>query len=116
MWARVVELMLGAWLVLSPLIFRNTTDVSEYVVNDVVCGSLVVTLALMCFWPPLQRANVATLLVAVWLVGHGYFSAERPGPPAAQNEIVLGLLLLVFAIIPSEALSPPRPWRRGSAG
>ena len=112
MWARVVELMLGAWLVLSPLIFRNTTGRSEFAVNAVVCGSIVVILSLLCFWRPLQRASIGTLLVSLWLMVHGYVSAERPGPPAAQNEIVLGLLLLVFAIIPSEASLPPRPWRR----
>ena len=48
---------------------------------------------------------------SLWLTGHGYFSAVRPGPPAAQNEIMVGLMLLVLAIIPNEASEPPVPWR-----
>jgi hypothetical protein len=45
--------------------------------------------------------------VSCWLAGHGYVSAVRPGPPAAQNEIMVGLLLLLFAILPNDVNRPP---------
>jgi hypothetical protein len=115
MWPRVVELTLGCWLVISPFIFRGTPAVGDYFVNDIVCGALAVILSLLCFWAPTRRAHLATLALGVWLAMFGYFSAERPGPPAAQNDLVIGLLLLIFAIIPTEASEPPIPWRRRSA-
>jgi hypothetical protein len=117
MWARVVEIMLGAWLVISPLVFRDTPDLERYIVNDMVSGSLVIAFALLCFWRRATRAHLATLVLGAWLAGFGYFSAPRPGPPAAQNEIVLGLLLMVFAVVPTEAARPPEQWRaRQEAG
>ena len=111
MWARVVELMLGAWLVISPFVFRDTPGVDGYVVNDMVCGSLAGLFSLLCFWRPTRRAHLATLALGAWLALFGYFSAERPGPPAAQNDLVIGLLLMVFAVVPTEASKPPVPWR-----
>jgi hypothetical protein len=111
MWARVVEIMLGAWLVISPLVFRDTPwpralhrqrpDVR--IAGHRLCPAL--------FLAARERAHLATLVLGAWLAGYGYFSAPRPGPPAAQNEIVLGLLLMVFAVVPTEAARPPEPWR-----
>lgn len=112
MWARVIELMLGCWLTITPFVFRGTPRAAEYAINDVIAGSLVILFSLLCFWRRARRAHMATLGLGLWLACYGYFSAERPGPPAAQNDIVVGLLLLVFAIVPSEATQPPRPWRR----
>lgn len=114
MWARVVELMLGAWLVISPFVFRGTPGVDDYFVNDLICGSLAGLFALLSFWRPTRRAHLATLALGAWLALFGYFSADRPGPPAAQNDLVIGLLLIVFAVVPTEASRPPIPWRDGT--
>jgi hypothetical protein len=111
-WPRVIELMLGAWLVVSPFVFRGTPHLAEYAINDVVSGGLVILFSLAAFWRPLRRANIATLAMGLWLVSYGYFSAPRPGPPAAQNDLVIGLLLLVFAILPSHTNQPPETWAR----
>ena len=111
MWARVIELMLGAWLAISPFVFRGTPQVDDYFVNDLICGSLAGLFALFSFWRPTRRAHLATLALGAWLALFGYFSADRPGPPAAQNDLVIGLLLIVFAVVPTEASRPPIPWR-----
>lgn len=111
MWPRVVELMLGVWLTIAGLVFRGTPAIENYAWVDATAGSLVILLSLVSFWRPLRRAHLGTLGVAVVLACYGYFSAPRPGPPAAQNEIATGLLLLLFAIIPSEASRPPDAWR-----
>jgi hypothetical protein len=112
MWPRVIELMLGVWLLVSPFVFRDTARAAEYVVNDAVSGAVVVLLSLLAFWRPLRRANLATLAMGLWLASYGYFSAPRPGPPGAQNDLVIGLLLLLFAIIPTDANRPPDTWAR----
>lgn len=103
--------MFGAWLMASPFVFRATADSGAYSASSFICGGLVMALSLLCFWTPLRYAHLGTLLVALSLAGHGYFAADRPGPPAAQNEIMTGLLLLLFAILPSNVNEPPRPWR-----
>lgn len=112
MWPRVVEIMLGAWLLITPFVFRHSADIDAYAANAMVSGSIVIAASLLCFWRRADRAYFVTLMMAFWLMGHGYFSAARPGPPPAQNEIMVGLLLLLFAILPTETNQPPGPWRK----
>jgi hypothetical protein len=111
MWPRVVELMLGCWLVISPLILRH--DFSETIIwkTDMYSGALVVILSFASFARRFHYAHFGTALVALWLIGFGYLTAGHPAPAAQQNEFTLGLLLLMFAIIPNEATLPPPAWR-----
>jgi hypothetical protein len=111
MWPRVIEGMLGCWLLVTPFVFRGTTAIDDYTTSALVSGAIVIVMALLSFWEPTRLARFVTLGVSLWLALHGYFAAERPGPPAAQNEIMIGLTLLLFAIIPNEASQPPRVWR-----
>ena len=111
MWARVIEVMLGCWLALSPFVFRHEAEDRALWFNDLVSAMIVIVLALISFWAPLRFAHLANLLVALWLIAFGFFASSYPPPPALQNDIVVGLLLLMFAIVPNEAAKPPRPWR-----
>lgn len=111
MWPRVAEVALGCWLVITPFVFRGTTAVEDYALNAAMTGSVVIVASLLSFWSRLRMAHLVTLAAALWLAAHGYFLAERPGPPAAQNELTTGLLLLLFAILPNEINDEPRGWR-----
>lgn len=111
MWARVIEVMLGCWLAVSPFIFRHPADDKVLWFNDLFSATAVIVLALVSFWPPLRFAHVANLAIALWLITFGFWASSYPAPPAMQNDIVVGLLLLMFAIVPNEATRPPRPWR-----
>jgi hypothetical protein len=110
MWARVIEVMLGLWLAISPFIFRHAAEDGELWINDLACAFAIVALALLSFWQPLRYAHLAIGVVALWLIVFGYIGGY-PAPPASQNHILLGLLLVTFAIIPNEANLPPRSWR-----
>ncbi len=111
MWPRVIEGMLGAWLMLTPFVFRGTEAVAGCGVNALVCGGVIAVASLLSFWRPTRHARFLTLAASLWLSLHGYFGAERPGPPAAQNELVIGFTLLLFAIMPNEINEVPEPWR-----
>ena len=110
MWPRVVELMLGLWLLASPFIFQHG-DAGALWKNDLACGFLVITFSCMSFAKKLRRAHLATLGLGLWLASFGYFYAPHPLPGAAQNAIVVGLLLVMIGVVPSEASTPPRGWR-----
>jgi hypothetical protein len=101
MWARVIEVMLGLWLAVSPFVFRHAADNTTLWINDFACGFAVVTLALVSFWRPLRYAHLAIALVALWLIVYGFIT-PYPAPPASQNHILLGLVLVMFAIIPND--------------
>jgi hypothetical protein len=110
MWARVVEVMLGLWLVISPFVFGHAEQGALWI-NDLICGSAIVTLALLSFWHPLRYAHLAIVAIGLWLVFFG-FVTPSPALPASQNHILLGLLSAMFGIIPNDANLPPESWRR----
>ena len=110
MWARVIEVMLGCWLAMSPFVFRHPAQNRAWWINDFACAGGIVTLALVSYWRPLRHAHLAIVVVAFWLIGFGYFSAHHPLPPALQNDLLLGLLLAMVAIVPNNAAHPPDAW------
>ena len=110
MWPRLIEIALGAWLAVSALVLDHGSQSSWLWINDLLCGVAVVTLAALSFWPRARRAYLGELLIGCWLVGAGIFAAA-PESVVQQSEILTGLLLLQFAILPTEANRPPRSWR-----
>jgi hypothetical protein len=114
MWARVVELMLGLWLLASPFIFRHRAGELGLWLNDLACGSIVITVALVSFWRPARHTHLLLIPAGLWLIGNGYL-APRPPPAALQNNVLVGWLLLVFSIVPSDINRPPEAWRRFNA-
>ena len=111
MWARVIEFMLGCWLAISPFVFRHPGDAWWLWVNDYSCAAAVIVLALLSYWPLFRHAHLVTGIVALWLIGFGYFTATHPLPSALQNDFLVGSLLVMFALIPNETNLPPQAWR-----
>ena len=111
MWPRIVEFMLGSWLLISPFIFHHAPDQRLLWITDMGCGSAVVAISLLSYAPGFRYLHLATVGVSLWLISFGYFYQPYPTPPASQNDILTGLLLAMFAIIPNEATLPPPSWR-----
>lgn len=110
MWARVAETMLALWLVISPFIFRSSQSTADWVIAFAV-GPLVGALALLSFWYRAHRAHAGVFAIGVALAGWAYFTGGHPSPPPAQNQLIVGLLLAMLAIIPSHNQQPPAAWR-----
>lgn len=111
MWARVVECMIGIWLLMSPFIFRHDPDATAIWINDFATGTIIIVVSLFSFWRPLKLIHWGLLAVGVWLVGFGRLSASPPLPGGYQNDILVGLIIVMMAVIPSEASQPPDTWR-----
>jgi hypothetical protein len=97
---------------MSPFIFGHPPSDTALWVNDLAAGGLVIVLSLASYWRPTGWAHLLLLLVGAWLIGFGRFQETPPLAPALQNDIVVGLLLFMFAIVPNEASLAPRAWRR----
>jgi hypothetical protein len=115
MWSRVVEIMLGFWLMASPFTLRSAENEKGGLANNLLCGLLVIVFGFLSYRNRTRLAHFLTLAVAVWLVGFGY-STGHPAPPPAQNQIIVGLLLGMFAIIPNQTNELPEAWRKFYAG
>jgi hypothetical protein len=114
-WARVVEFMFGCWLAISPFVFAHADDQIALWATDWIAATLVISLSLLSYWHPTRHAHLLTALVACGLVLIGRFSSSEAPSPAQQNQIVVGLILVMFAIVPNQAFSPPAPWRDQSS-
>lgn len=110
MWPRVVEFMLACWLAISPFVFRHDPDATFLWASDLACAAVVAALSLGSFWRPAHWLHLLILVVSAWLVAVG-FVGGYPAPPARQNDIIVGILLLLLAVIPSYADQPPEKWR-----
>lgn len=115
MWSRVVEIMLGCWLLMSPFIFAYASDATALWVNDLACGSAVILFGVFSYWRPTQHAHLLILAVGTWLCVFAYRQGFGGASPASQNHLILGMLLLMFAIIPNDATRPAPGWETDSA-
>jgi hypothetical protein len=112
MWARVVETMLGLWLLLSPFIFHHPLDATSWWVVDLAAGTFVIAVAVGSFHPKLPRLHLVHLVTCATLLAIGWVAGGADPAAAHRNWIVLSLLLLMIAIVPSRSHEPPRAWRR----
>jgi hypothetical protein len=112
MWPRVTEILIAAWLAAGPWIFGSPTESEFFLkVNALVSAALIVLFALLSFRAATEKAHLLSVVVALWIIGVA-FAAPNPPPPAPyQNFVVVGLLLLLVAILPSRASEPPKAWR-----
>jgi hypothetical protein len=117
MWPRDLEFSLGLWLLFSPFIFGHDDGATGLWATDLLCGAFVLIVALLAYHPRLRYVHLAQLLPALWLIVGGWLAAQEGFPPASQNQIVVGLLIAMIAIVPSKTDQPPEAWRRlGDAG
>lgn len=110
MWARIVEVMIACWLALSPFIFHAPKEEKWFWINDFACSFLLAFFSLLCFYKPLRKIHLFNLGVGIWLFSMGYFF-PLPLPAYVQNDVVIGLLLLVLTLVPSESEHPPQSWQ-----
>lgn len=106
---------LALWLVVSSRVLPEPLTGSAWLVNGLAAAA-VVAFSAMTFQPTLRHAHAGTLLVAVLLIAWAWSSFPRPGPAVAQNQILVGLLLGLLAVVPTEAGRPPVAWRQYVAG
>lgn len=112
MWPRVAELLIAAWLASSPWILAAPAGAEFFLrANALGCAALIALFALLSFRAALEKAHLLSIAVALWIIGVA-FAAPNPPPPAMyQNFVVVGLLLLLIAVLPSRASEPPKAWR-----
>lgn len=109
MWARVVEFMLGCWLAVSPFVFQHG-DATVLWRADFAAALTVIVLALLSYWQPTRQAHLGIALLALMMIAFGRFGGGGEILPAYQNHMLVGMLLLMFAIVPNNASRPPAAW------
>ena len=110
MWPRHAEPALGMWLMLSPFIFRHAADDVWLWCNDLVSGFAVISCALLSYLAAASKVHLLNVAIGLWLAAGAFMVPGDGVTPALQNELIIGVTLMMFAIIPSPSTRPPRAW------
>lgn len=108
MWARHFEVSLAIWLSLSWLIFRYPENSSLLLVHDFFIAAVIATISLLNY--KYRYIHLLNVLTSLWLIIFAYFNYTSITNVPYQNYMVLGLILLMFSIIPPRASYPPEEW------
>lgn len=113
-WPRYAEVICALWLIASGWVLTYP-DPFVYGVVSITAAVAILIFDLMSITMFMRYAYLMILVVAAGLLGFGYFvaPAETQG---TQNLICVALFLLMFAILPTEAMEPPKSWREFQEG
>ncbi len=104
MWARILNIALGVWLMIAPWALRYDDAAAR--TNDIWVGILVALAALVALaWDPARFANTA---LGAWLIVSPFALGYAGWQAAALNAIIVGVVVLALSLIPS----PSRAGRR----
>lgn len=109
MWARHLEIILGIWLFCARFLL-NFGDYN-FKVWDVINPLLVITLAIACYCRKIRKLHLLQIAPAIYFIHQSFTYYTYVLPFGLQNYILVALLLLIVAIIPTEASQPPIKWR-----
>jgi hypothetical protein len=112
MWARVFEFSFAIWLIFSPFIFGHFGKNFLLTTNDITCGLLIMIFSSLSFANKFIRIHFINFFIGLYLIILTFLIAPIPSPGGFQNYVVIGILLLMFAILPSHASQIPLDWQR----
>lgn len=110
MWARVVEVMLAVWLALSPFFFPESFQKTLFITTLWSTSFLLALFSLLSFASPLPKMHLLNIPLALLLLLLGFSTLLPPYSPAMQNSLLMGLILLMTALVPSHANQAPSSW------
>ncbi len=115
MWARWCEVLVGLWLLASPLAFAFPDGQQAVRALPLTLGAGVVACALLSLRAATRRAHLIGFGLSLLLTGAGWW-LRAPGVLVHENHVVSGLVLAMLTLVPSEATRPPRAWREAGDG
>jgi hypothetical protein len=110
MWPRCCEALLALWLIVSGWVLRDP-DPGQYRLVSAGAGILILILDLLAMTLYKRYAYLLVLPIAGALIAFSFLVAPAEAP-GTQNLVSVALLLLIFGVLPTEALQPPLSWRK----
>lgn len=95
MWPRIINILLGLWLILSPIVLGAEKTVAN---NHYVIGPVIVSFSFIAIWEATRVVRLynlplgAWLLLAPWVLGY-------ESTLAIVNDMLIGALVICFSLI-----------------
>ena len=99
MWAQVINVLLGVWLMVSPYVLHF--DAAPYTVAHVT-GPVVIAIAVLACRDVTRIFRLLNLAPALWLMLAPWFLHFQPGVPLA-NQVLTAIAITICAAIPGAA-------------
>lgn len=97
MWARIVTILLGVWLMAAPAILNYGGLASK---NGRIVGPLAASFAIIAIWEATRPARWLSLPLGFWLLLAPWLFAYNS--TAMINSVVVGILLILLAFVAGE--------------
>lgn len=110
MWGRHFEVSLAIWLALSWLIFRYPDESFVFMIHDFFIAASIATISLLNY--KYRYVHLLNLIIAFWLIAFVFFSHAPITNAIYQNYMMIGLILLIFSVVPPKASHPPQEWEQ----
>jgi len=102
-----INILFGIWLILAPFIL-DYASLQVAMWNDIILGVLVLAVAMIrTFGTALATASWINVVLGIWLVIAPFVLNYRDNPSPRWNDVILGILVIIFAWSGSSAPQPP---------
>lgn len=95
MWAKLLNILLGIWVVAAPAVFTATGAAAN---NNYITGPLIITFAVTSLWDINDKVRLVNLLTGAWLVLSFLFIAIDAAPLIYSN-IICGIGIIIFSLV-----------------
>jgi hypothetical protein len=94
MWAAIINILLGLWLMISPGLLQLEKSVSN---NNYIIGPLVLTFAITALWEINRSARFFNIPLGGWLVISSFIVGSQSSISFLAT-IPAGILIIVFSL------------------
>lgn len=95
MWPRIVNMIIGFWLMVAPAIFVFEKQISD---NERIIGPLVFSISCIAISESVRNFRYANSLCGLWLMAAPWI-LNYSDTTAILNDMICGLLIILFSLI-----------------
>lgn len=95
MWPRIINTILGLWLMIAPGIFQYSSAAAD---NGHIAGPIIVTFSIVAIWEATRVVRKWNLPVGIWLLAAPWILGYD-NTIAIISDMGVGVLVLIFASI-----------------
>ena len=110
MWPRIIEIVMAVWLAAGSRVLAPESAPTWAATADLACAVFVAAVSLASMLTRLRKLHLINLFAACGVIVLAYVSGSSVADALRQNYMLVGLMLGMFAILPSRASRPPLAW------
>ncbi|WP_137390411.1 NAD-dependent epimerase/dehydratase family protein [Rhodoligotrophos defluvii] len=94
-WTLVASCVIGAWLMLSRLVFDTHGLVAD---SDHLLGAMIITVAVIAMAEVVRPLRFLNVLFGIWLIAAPWLLADGPSAQGAWNDIIAGAVVIALSL------------------